>query len=116
MHHYFFDPCWNGNVGRTGKTIVCQRDSCRLMHASSGNPDRGSDVRCFFGKTAFSEHSGSDSCDSSGFWNFPVSGRNDPWVSDICNGDPQCGYYRNCAWSIFLYDRSAAASRSDSSG
>ena len=74
------------------------------------------DVRCFSGKTAFSEHSGSDSCDSSGFWNFPVSGRNDPWVSDICNGDPQCGYYRNCAWSIFLYDRSAAASRPDSSG
>lgn len=53
---------------------------------------------------------------SSGFWNFPVSGRNDPWVSGICNGDPQCGYYRNCAWSIFLYDGSAAASRPDSSG
>ena len=103
-------------MGRTGKTIVCQRDSCRLMHASSGNPDRGSDVRCFSGKTAFTEHSGSDSCGSSGFWNFPVSGRNDPWVSGICNGDPQCGYYRNCAWSIFLYDGSAAASWSDSSG
>lgn len=71
---------------------------------------------CFSGKTAFSEHSGSDSCDSSGFWNFPVSGWNDPWVSDICNGDPQCGYYRNCVWSIFLYDGSAAASRPDSSG
>ncbi len=84
-----------------------QAYACFLWESSDR---RSPDVRCFSGKTAFRAFR-SGSCGSSGleFSRFPDR-RNDPWVSGICNGDPQCGYYKLRLEHFSYMTGSAAAS------